>query len=326
MRNSIYLLFATLLLCSIQLQAQTLEEYARKNGTSELRVNGIVATFSPFTEGRATTEGILRINRAFSKGEHKGFFNILINRSTGKYIGYAILIDRLPDPAKLKLTIIPIPREAADEIDETFLGKWLEVGLPNRPSMDVPPLPLIPEPKVIGMNDVVKIPLWISAGTEYGVIGDQIRFAIDRPRPARDFTLDDVPFKLVDFRLFINGELRSGEGKSLDLESVRPSIYVPGKGLFILSIKQHEGHDFQKLGVVEGNKISFSHGGDKYEWVSREPVITQRGTWNLWVLLDPNYQPSPEELKVHQLRSKGNCCVYTGSKLSDVPKSPQSKK
>jgi hypothetical protein len=192
--------------------------------------------------------------------------------------------------------------------------------------LDVPPLPMSIEPKVIDINDLVKIPLWIKAGTEYGVIGDQIRFAIDRPRPARDFTLDDVSFKLADFRLFINGELRSGEGDGLDLEGPLPSLYVPGKGVFVLSIKQREGYDFQKLGVVERNKISFSHGGDKYEWVSREPVIAQGGIWNLWVLLDTDKKPTPESLKVHQLRSKGNCCVYSISKLDDTFKSSPSKK
>jgi hypothetical protein len=322
MRNSIYLLLAALLLCSIQLQAQTLEQLSQGWGGPTQRVNGVVVTFSSFVEGRGTAEGVLRFNG--SKENVIG--SILVNRSTGEWIGYTLVIDRLPDPTKLKISIFPLPKGSGDIMRKGFLGKWLEVKLENRLSYDPSPLPSSPKPTVIDVNDVVKIPLWINAGAEYGVIGDQIRFAIDRPRPARDFTLDDVSFKLADFRLFINGELRSGESAGLDLEGPLPSLYIPGKGVFVLSIKQREGYDFQKLGVVEGNKISFSHGGDKYEWVSREPVIAQGGIWNLWVLLDTDKKPTPESLKVHQLRSKGNCCVYSISTLDDTFKSSPSKK
>jgi hypothetical protein len=111
---------------------------------------------------------------------------------------------------------------------------------------------------VINITDVIKIPTWVNAGTEWGVIGDQIRFAFAKerpPEPAHDFKLDDVKFKLADFRLIINGELRSGESKDLDLEGPLPAFHVPGKGLFILSIMAREGHNFQKIGVAEGKMI-----------------------------------------------------------------------
>jgi hypothetical protein len=330
MRNRIYLLLAALLLCSIRLQGQTVGDQAREYLTklNKRQVNGFEVTFSSFTEGRATAEGIIRMQ--FPDPDEKNtIMCLLINPSTGKYIGYLLTIERLPEPAKLKITIKPAQADATDAMDLAQVSKYLETIWPTKRGYSFTSPPSFPEPIVINITDVIKIPLWVNAGTEWGVIGDQIRFAIAKdppPGPAKDFTLDDVKFKLSDFRLIINGEVRSGEGKSLSLEGPHPSFFVPGKGLFILSIRPREGHNLQKIGVAEENKISFSYAGDKYEWVSSEPVITQGGRWNIWVLLDTDYQPQPELVEVYKLLSKGNCCVFANSAFADVKKPPPSKK
>src|SRR6185295_4890796 len=52
-----------------------------------------------------------------------------------------------------------------------------------------------------------------------------------------------------------------------------------------------EGYEFQKVGLVTGNKIEFTIGGDHFEWLSTAPVLNDGGTWNLWVLHDPKYVP-----------------------------------
>jgi hypothetical protein len=199
--------------------------------------------------------------------------------------------------------------------------KW-----PKKSDFTVTPPPSYPEPILINLTDVIKIPLWINAGTEWGVVGDQIRFAVDRPKPARDFTLDDVALKFTDYRLIINGEARSGERELKGLQDPLPSFYVPGKGLFIISLRPHEGHNFQKIALADENKISFSYGGDKYEWVSREPVIAQGGKWHLWVLLETGYQPSPDLVEAYKLLSRGNCCVFAGADSDYYNKPPSSKK
>ena len=332
MRNRMYLLLAALLLCSIQLRAQTIGDQARDYlaKLDKQQVNGIEATFSSFTEGRATAEGIVRILHP-DPDDKNAIMVILINPSTGKIIAYDLAIERLPEPTKLKITINPADYGSTEEINaarEKEL-KMLETLWPTKRGYTPSHLQSSPEPIVINIKDVIKIPLWVNVGTEWGVIGDRIHFAFAKeatPGPAKDFTLDDVKFKLADFRLIINGEVRSGEGKDLDLEAPHPSFFVPGKGLFILSIRPREGHNFQKIGVAEGNKISFSYGGDKYEWVSSEPVITQGGRWNIWVLLDTDYQPQPELVELYKLRSKGNCCVFANSAFDDVKKPPSSKK
>ncbi|HEY6402893.1 MAG TPA: hypothetical protein VI479_15855, partial [Blastocatellia bacterium] len=108
MRNKIFLTLAALFLCSIQSQAQTLGELAIKElaKLNKHQVNGIEATFTSFTEGRASAEGIVRILKPDQDGKDK-ILCILINPSTGKIIAYNLAIERLPEPTKLKITIKP---------------------------------------------------------------------------------------------------------------------------------------------------------------------------------------------------------------------------
>jgi len=335
MRNRIYLLLAALLLCSIQLQAQTLENIAQTQMSPEQRVNGIVATFSSFAEGRATTEGILRFYGVDEDETEIGSY--LINLSTGMFIGYSMVIERLPDTKKLKITIKPLPEDHGDNLRKGVFGKLLQARWPNKSNFTVAPPASYPEPIVINLTDVIKIPLWVKAGTEWGVVGDQIRFAIDQPKPSHDFTLYDVTLKFANYRLIINGEVRSGERELAIVRGPLPSFYVPGKGAFILSLMPRDPHklqkiglrdgaNFQKIGVAEGNKISFSYGGDKYEWVSSEPVIAFGGKWNIWVLNFPEYQEDADLIEAYKLLSKGNCCTFFIASLGDEPKPSSPKK
>jgi hypothetical protein len=60
--------------------------------------------------------------------------------------------------------------------------------------------------------------------------------------------------------------------------------------------------------------------------VSSEPVLAQGGIWNIWVLLETGYQPSPNLVEIYKLRSKGNCCVFADADLDYYNKPPPSKK
>jgi hypothetical protein len=52
----------------------------------------------------------------------------------------------------------------------------------------------------------------------------------------------------------------------------------------------------------------------------------QGGNWHLWVLLETEYQPSPDLAKAYKLLSKGNCCVFAAADLDYYKKPPPSKK
>jgi len=68
-------------------------------------------------------------------------------------------------------------------------------------------------------------------------------------------------------------------------------FYVQGRGRFIFSLAPRDGYEFQKVGIVDGNRIEFTMGADRYEWLSASPILSGGGTWNLWVLHDPKYSP-----------------------------------
>lgn len=188
-----------------------------------------------------------------------------------------------------------------------FAEKW-----PNKRNNDPTPLPRYPEPKIIDISDVVELTLWVNPDNG-AQIGDRWRFKPDQPTPLRDFTLDEVTLKLTAHRLLINGEARSGDKlRSGGFVAPLPWFSVPGRGRFVFSIQPHEGYDFQKIGVIDDNRISFTHGGDKYEWVSSLPIINERGKWNLWVLHDPNFEPSKQAVENANLIRDGNCCHYGG--------------
>lgn len=53
-----------------------------------------------------------------------------------------------------------------------------------------------------------------------------------------------------------------------------------------------DGYEFQKIAVLDGNKIEFTTpDGELYEWSSGVSILPEDGTWNLWVLHDPEYTP-----------------------------------
>jgi len=272
------------------------------------RVNGVVIKFSLFAKGHATNEGVTRIYNI----EGNTIERTLINESTGVYVSYALQIERLENSTKLRISVKPFPEEGIQRMRDSIWFKRYAEKWPNKRNYDPTPLPRYPEPKIIDISDVVELTLWVNP--ENGAqIGDRWRFELDQPTPLRDFTLDEVALKLTAYRLLINGEVRSGD-KPLPggFTAPLPWFSVPGRGRFVFSIQPHEGYDFQKIGVIDGNKISFTFGGDKYDWVSGLPIIDERGRWNLWVLHDPNFEPSKQDMENANLIRKGNCCVYGG--------------
>ena len=49
--------------------------------------------------------------------------------------------------------------------------------------------------------------------------------------------------------------------------------------------------DFEKIAVLDENKIEFTVNGERYEWSSGASILPNGGTWNLWVLHDTDYTP-----------------------------------
>jgi hypothetical protein len=103
-------------------------------------------------------------------------------------------------------------------------------------------------------------------------------------QPAKDFTM-----QATNLEAFINDK-KVAQVSSLSGSNL--SFYFQDKGRFIMSIFPRKGFNLQKIGIVEGNKLSFTFNGDNYKFVSSSPIIGSGGKWNVWVLYDPNYKPS----------------------------------
>src|SRR5215212_6464031 len=104
----------------------------------------------------------------------------------------------------------------------------------------------------------------------------------------RDFALEDIQLQVKNYELLIDGEsVYKSPGGSLS----GPLVWLAlrDRGRFVFSLVPRPGYDFQKTARLEGNKISFELNGERFEWVSSEPVVRLGGNWNLWVLRDPDY-------------------------------------
>jgi hypothetical protein len=66
---------------------------------------------------------------------------------------------------------------------------------------------------------------------------------------------------------------------------------VPDRGRFIFSLVPREGYQFEKIAVLDDDRIEFTVNGEHYEWLSATPILPNGGSWYLWVLHDTNYTP-----------------------------------
>ena len=270
-----------------------------------IRLNGVVVYAATFASGGATAEGVTRVLNV----SEDTLEMTLISETLGLVTGYGLQVEPLEQATKLQVSIKPLSEETIRNMRDSIWVKRLIAKWPGKAVADLLPLPRYPAPQVINLTDTLKLNLWVNAGTG-ATIGDQLSFMLDQPAPARDFTLDSVMLRLTDFRLFINGEVRSGERGLGGFSGSLPWVYVPGKGRFIFSIQPHTGYNFQKVGLIEHNKLSFNYDGESYEWVSREPILGPGGKWHLWVLHDGGFKEAPGALADANLVSKGNCCLY----------------
>ena len=151
-------------------------------------------------------------------------------------------------------------------------------------------------PRFVGDRETFALDLLVNEQRRIKFV-DYVRVALDPEgispggvlQPPRDFTLANVPLSIKKYSLIINGEVVPT--LSVRHDCAGPLIWFssPEGGRFIFSLVPHPGLDFEKVGVIEDNRISFTWKQSKYEWISSEPIVGTRGRWNLFVLHDRNY-------------------------------------
>jgi hypothetical protein len=219
---------------------------------------------------------------------------VLVDAEGNFVFGYDLIVEPVAATKQFKVSVKPL----SQEFEEKLRARQPAAGA-NRAPPNVSTLPRSGDAQFVDDGDAFALDLLVNAQTGVKIV-DVVKVSFDRaklwsvpPRrsvPLRDFTLGNVELAMRDYKLTINGELVGGGQKpARGSAGALLWFYVPNRGRFIVSLMPHEGYDFQKVGRIENNKISFTLGQDVYEWTSSAPVVGNGGNWNLWVLHDAGY-------------------------------------
>lgn len=236
-------------------------------------------------------------SEAFVDGEH--LLHRLLVDADGRYVfGYDLAVEADRATKRFKIVVKPLSVEVESKQPRTADAKPARGGLAK-----ISTVKQATEPQVLDDGDSFALDLLVNQNTGVKIV-DFVKVSFDRANlwnenPAtvpRDFTLDAITLTVVEFRLLRDGYLvAAGKSKST-FGGPLLWCYIEGRGRFIFSLAPRDGYDFQKVGVIDGNRIEFTVKGEHYEWLSSSPILRDGGAWNLWVLHDPKYVPFGLEL------------------------------
>jgi hypothetical protein len=247
--------------------------------------NGItIAVKTETTPGDSANKALTNISNSYSTYSSENTMHRLITDKKNKlFFGYDLVVIPQSEKNKFKVSFKPLsinPNKLVnvDNMTAQVLPKYPDEMLVE--DGDIITLEILENPQTqVKIFDLIKVTNENMGGGNY---------FLER-KPARDFTIDDVELQLTKFEVFVNGErIEKGGGMS----GANIYFYFQGKGRFIMSPFPRQGFNLQKIGVIEGNKISFTFNGDHYKFVSTSPILGTGGKWNLWVLHDPHYRSS----------------------------------
>ena len=241
----------------------------------------------PLPDGRSLAA--LLYAQAFA-GENRIIHRVLTDAQQNVVFGYDLWITSDPLTKKFSIAILPS--------DEAFRRSFLKDFTPLSPNGTFATFPKSTTPQTLDDGDAVSLELLINK--ESGVkIVDVVSVTFDRSRlrdsnlesAPKDFTLESVALAVKNYSLSINGTVVSKSKSMIGASGALLWFYVPERGRFILSLVPREGYEFEKIAVLDENRIEFTANGERYEWLSAEPILPHGGSWYLWVLHDTGYTP-----------------------------------
>ncbi len=265
----------------------------RRNVIVPLTAGGFVAFKSQATGLTANAPaGMQELQDEFSArafaDDDRVIHRVLLN-ANGKYVfGYDLLIVPLASKKTFQISITPLNPQ---------VERKLVAGAEGQPS-HIATLPQTAEPQTLDDGDSFTLDLLVNEQTGIKIV-DFVKVSFDRgnlwnDRPGtvpRDFTLDAVALTLVNYKLSIDGNMVASGKPGTNFAGAIVWCYIEGYGRFIFSLTPREGYQFKKAGIISDNLIEFTVQGKHYEWLSSAPILPTGGTWNLWVLHDPDYVP-----------------------------------
>ncbi len=247
---------------------------------------------------------------------------ILVDQKSGVFFGYTLKVEPIANSNQYRVFLQPLSDEQVTKIKSS---KWYEqandpkqaaanlragIAITSderkpQPNTALTPITRYPPPQTIDDGDTIAVDVLVNPTTGTRLTDRVTITAKELPTPtatnktARDFTLDDVELKVSNYRLFINNEMVTQDKPQAGGAGSLIWFYAPKHGRFIFSIQPRTDYGFQKIAMVDNNKITFSFAGNNYEWRSENPIISNGGKWNLWVLVDAQFQPENEEYEIN---------------------------
>jgi hypothetical protein len=249
--------------------------------TSAVGVSGSAARGAQIPQGEFRTEAFVDENRVIHR---------MLADTAGNYVfGYDVLIEAVPASKTFTIAVIPLDSQIENKLPAN--GSSVQRA-------SIATLPQSAEPEILDDGDSFALDLLVNQKTGVKIV-DVVKVSFDRsnlwddnPRSLpRDFTLDAVPLRMIDFRLLVDGNLVAAGKPGTIFSGALIWCYVEGAGRFIFSLVPRAGYEFKKVGIVEDNRIEFTVNGKHYEWLSSEGILPSGGSWNLWMLRDPTYLP-----------------------------------
>ncbi|RPI19778.1 MAG: hypothetical protein EHM61_28145 [Acidobacteria bacterium] len=179
----------------------------------------------------------------------------------------------------------------------------------DRNLIDAKFLQKYPAPFVVKDSEVIAIELAENPNTGQKLVD---YFLVSKGKPflrsnlerkaaqARDFRVEDVEISVVDYDLRRNESsvYRSGGGCA----GRYVWISIPGVGRFTFTLAPPPaGTGFEQTALASGEQITFRHGEDLYEWLSKQKIVPGEGVFNVWMKFD---QPGWAEMGFDQVGGK----------------------
>ena len=266
---------------------------ARRQLVLPLINGGFVAFRSEVPGSKSSTNGgslaALLYAQAFA-GENRIIHRVLTDADRNVVFGYDLWVSADPVTKKFSVAVLPA--------DEAFRRSFLKDFTPPRPNSAFATFPKSTTPQTLDDGDAVSLELLVNHESGAKIV-DVVSVTFDRTTlresnldsAPKDFTLDAVALGVKNYSLLINGNEVSKSKSSIGCSGALLWLYIPARGRFIFSLVPRPGYDFEKIAVLDENKIAFTIDGERYEWVSGASILPSGGTWNLWVLRDTKYTP-----------------------------------
>lgn len=253
--------------------------------------NGVTVAIKTETVPQDSTDSLGNIY-GYTTSSGNIVHRVMTDRKNKIYFGYDLIVEKQANTEKFLISIKPLSKSP----NQLIFGNNFSTGNKlDYDSFTAQSLPKYPEAFILEDGDTVTLDILENPQTR-SKISDIIKVTskskksgnyFSEREKAKDFTINDVELRLDNPDILINGEKsKFGGGAAGNLVWV----YIHGKGRFIFSFAPQPEFNFQKIGTITDNKITFNYNGESYEFINKSPVLGSDGKWNLWVMFDPNYK------------------------------------